>query len=170
MFSKVKEKKNQFALSSLYKAFNLVVMEVLMLEFPHKMWWFIEMSRMELRTTVFDAGQHPLCCAPLVVDSDGLRAGQSRSCRGCEELWSPSDVAAAPGACCWRDLSALSGLCDPETHRQPCRECFPDEACLCIGVGVYPSILFFLIYLFKLEDNCFTVLCLFWGCNKVNQP
>ena len=38
-------------MSSLYKAFNLVVMEVLMLEFPHKMWWFIEMARMELRTT-----------------------------------------------------------------------------------------------------------------------
>ena len=76
MFSKVQEKKNRFALSSLYKAFNLVVMEVLILEFPHKMWRFIEMARMELRTTVFDAGSAP----PLLCTSGcGLWQAPSRT-------------------------------------------------------------------------------------------
>ena len=83
-----KRKKNQFALLSLYKALNLVLMDIPMLVFPHKMWLLIEMAWMELRTTVFDAGQHPLHCAPLVVNSHGLQAGQSLSCQGCEALWS----------------------------------------------------------------------------------
>ena len=43
LFSKVK-KKNQFALLSVYKALNLVIVEIPMLVFPHKMWWVIEMA------------------------------------------------------------------------------------------------------------------------------
>lgn len=129
-FLKLKKKKKSICTLSLYKVFNLVFMETMLsfvLVLPHMMWCFIEMAWMGLRMTAFGSGQHPLHCVPLAVNCHVIGAGQSLSCWAREELYSTETS-------CWNAFLALSRLRDPETHRQLCRECFPNGALLCVGV------------------------------------